>query len=634
MELAAKDETKGKAQAEVPRRDNHRRPTDWKVARFWKDDQLWTHPVDINESDPVPVHGRIPSWVYERRKQTPPTSGGQQRWEILAEGYNLTDLGNAERLVSRYGPLIHYCHDYKCWLIWDGKRWERDTGAKIASLAKWTIRKIYYEAGDEPDEKRRKELAEHGKKSESDHRINAMIHCAESEPGVPIRAQELDSDQWLFNVLNGTINLKTGQLLEHDAADLGTILVPIEYIPGAECPMWLNFLNQVTDNDQDRIGYLQRALGYSLVGDTTAQVVFFLWGLGNNGKSTFITIARKLTGGYGGRVNSDLFMLKDKAVAGPKEGLADLRGKRFICASELEDGRQLATVLIKDLTGGETIKADRKYEHEIEFQPTAKLWLCGNHKPVIKDTTISIWRRMKLIPFNYSIPADKVDPELPAKLETELPGVLAWAVEGCLDWQKQGLAEPPAITTATAFYRHDQDILGDFIEDCCVLEELATVPKVELKDAYHDWCKSSSLDPVTQRTFKNRLIERGVGEGRMGRSRYWRRIRLRREEDSDKTSEDSDKTLPGLGVTMTRGDDFPGSSTRKGIQEKFLENRVQDVTSKLTDESLVTKVLGGNDIPEYPHERCSVCGGDDYQLTSANQWLCSKCHPRAKERNK
>jgi putative DNA primase/helicase len=225
--------------------------------------------------------------------------------------FNLTDLGNAERLAKYYGHILHYCYERKRWLVWNRRVWEWDMGDKITALAKETVRNIYDEAADEPDEKRRKELASHAKSSESDHRINAMISLAESESGIPVKVTELDTNPWLFNCLNGTIDLRTGQLLPHRKEDLLTIIVAVEYHPDAPCPRWLTFLNRVTDGNTELQGYLQRAIGYSLTGDTKSQVLFFLYELGNNGKSTFSMTIRKVMGGYGERLDADDLMVKD-----------------------------------------------------------------------------------------------------------------------------------------------------------------------------------------------------------------------------------------------------------------------------------------------------------------------------------
>ena len=547
---------------------------------------------------------RVARSVTRYKPETPP---GKPVPAIVNGIFNLTDLGNAERLVHQYGDILHYCYERKRWLVWNGKVWEWDSGNKIATLAKLAVRNIYHEAGDEPDEKKRKEIASHAGKSESENRLAGMINLAQSEPGIPIKLTGLDTDSWLFNCRNGTIDLHSGGLLPHRKEDLITVLVPMDYNPDAKCNLWMQFLERVTGSNAELINYLQRAVGYSLTGDTRSQTMFFLYGLGSNGKSTFITTIRKLTGGYGTKANASLFMTKDKNSGGPTEDLANLQGKRFVAASEIEDGRRLAVVLIKEMTGGEAIRADRKYEHEIEFQPVHKIWLVGNHKPVITDTTLSIWRRVKLIPFTVTIANKEIDPDLPAKLESELPGILAWAVRGCLEWQRCGLGEPKAVTNATSYYRHEQDILGDFIDDCCLLKPTATVPKHELKAAYEAWCNDTGSQPTSQKTFRARLIERGITEGKSGSTRYWKGIALA----------DSEGQQGQLGQEGQMGQDITGNLHTKGNQENFSENPVPtrpDVPSE--------------EIPDYPNQPCCACGCGDYWLTDQNQWRCSRCHPK------
>jgi putative DNA primase/helicase len=545
--------------------------------------------------------------------------------------FNLTDLGNAERLVNRYGDILHYCYERKRWMIWNGKVWEWDAGNKIAALAKLAVRNIYHEAGDESDEKKRKEIAGHAGKSESDPRLTCMINLDQSESGIPIKLTDLDTNPWLFNCCNGTIDLKTGKLMSHRKEDLITVIVPLDYQPDARCDQWLKFLDRVTGHNDELISYLQRAVGYSLTGDTRSQTMFFLYGLGSNGKSTFITTIRKLTAGYGIKANTSLFMAKDKNSSGPSEDLANLQGKRFVMASEIEDGRRLAVVLIKEMTGGEAIRADRKYEHEVEFQPVHKIWLVGNHKPVITDTTLSIWRRVKLIPFTITIANKEVDPQLPAKLESELTGILAWAVRGCLDWQSYGLNEPDTVTTATASYRHEQDMLGDFIEDCCVFESISSIAKSDLKAEYEKWCKDNNVDPITQRTFKTRLMEKGITEGRNGRERYWRGIRLKTDSESHLSGDKSDKTVPELATNVTGVTGNSRKSLYKEKQEDFTENPVIVVTDVTNDNTKMPppsdiRGIRKENITEYPTQSCHICGSHRWWLRG-NEWLCGKCHP-------
>ncbi len=454
--------------------------------------------------------------------------------EISWEGhFKLTDLGNAERLGFRHGKDLRFCYQRALWLRWSGMCWEWDEGDKIAALAKETVRDIYHEAGVETDASRRGMLASHAQRSESDQRLAALIKLAQSEPGIPVRLSELDADPWLFNCLSGCIDLRSGQLRPHRREDLITTLVDLPFDPEAKCPIWMKFLSRVTEGNEELTSYLQRAVGYSLTGVTKLQVVFFLYGTGSNGKTTFMNTVRRIVGTYGDSVNAELFMAKDRGSGGPREGLANLAGKRLVVASELEENKQLNVALVKNLTGGEPVKADRKYEHEFEFSPQFKPWLVGNHKPVIPDTTFSTWRRLKLIPFAVIIPPHEMDPDLPSKLEAELPGILAWAVEGCLNWQRFGLQEPAAVQAATSVYRASEDRLAEFFEDCCVLEPAASAPKPALLEAYQQWSRQNGLEALKTRAFRAGLLEKGITEGKTGSTRYWRGLALKKMPDRD-----------------------------------------------------------------------------------------------------
>ena len=431
-------------------------------------------------------------------------------------GYHLTDMGNAERFVAQYGSIVRYCYERKRWLIWTGKVWQWDMGARVAALAKKTVRTIYNEAAEEADDKVR----------EADARISAMLSLTESEESVPVTVADLDQNIMLFNCQNGTIDLVRGELLSHRRSDMITVMSPVKFAADAEAPLWQSFLYEVTGQDDDLVDFLQRAAGYSLSGDTREQVLFFLYGLGNNGKSTFLAILRKLLAGYGIKASTDLFMTSERHAGGPKEELANLQGKRLVVASEVEANRRLAVVLIKEMTGGEAIRADRKYEHQVEFIPTHKVWIAGNHKPQITDSTLSIWRRVKLIPFTYTVPASQVDATLPQRLEAELSGILRWAVDGCREWHNDGLREPRIVTDATAAYRRDEDALGDFIAERCLLRPSATVTHKALRECYLSWCDGMGSMPVKVRAFKSCLEERGLISDRAAQGVYWHGIEL------------------------------------------------------------------------------------------------------------
>ena len=536
--------------------------------------------------------------------------------------FNLTDLGNAERLIRRHGENIRYSEERKRWLIWNGDVWEWDFGAKIMGLAKETTRNILREAADENDDTQHKELIKHAARSEGEARLTAMVTLAQSEPGIPVQSKALNSNPWLFNCSNGTLDLRTGELLPHNRGDLLTIISPVSYDRHAPRTLWSRFLDRVTGGSKELTQYLQRAVGYSLTGDMRVQVMFFLFGLGNNGKSTFIGIIRKIMAGYGAKAPVDMFLARDKNARGPREDLANLQGKRFIAASEVEVGRKLAVVIIKEMTGGEAIRADRKYEHEIEFQPTHKLWISGNHKPVIVDTSLAIWRRIKLIPFTVTIPDDEIDEDLPFKMEAELSGILAWAVEGCLSWQQSGLTEPREVTAATLAYRSEEDILAEFIQDCCSLKATATVPKADLHESYKQWCEATGNQPVYQKTLRTRLMERGITEGKSGSVRYWRGITLTEGKEEGHLGQEEKEGHLGQETTF-----FQENSIREEIQGKVPGNRSSAVPPVPTDAESdeLTK-----DTPDYPHEKCPTCGGDDFWLTEDNKYLCSRCHSEPK----
>jgi putative DNA primase/helicase len=432
-----------------------------------------------------------------------------------AKVFKATDYGNAERLVDRHCESLRYVHLWGRWLVFDGKRWTIDNSGEVQRRAKETVRGIYGEAESAVDEAQRKDLARHAVRSESQNRIDAMISLATSEPGIPICPEDLDANPWLLNVENGTIDLRTGQLRDHDRADLITNLAPVDYDDQAAAPTFAAFLETVLPSEELR-RFVQRMLGYCLTGAVSEQVLFFLYGVGANGKSTLINTFLEGLGDYGKQAAPEL--LTAKPGTHPTE-LADLMGARFVPSVEVEDGRRLAESLVKQLTGGDRIKARFMRQDFFEFDPTHKVLLAANHKPVIRGTDHAIWRRIKLIPFEIVIPNEEQDKNLPEKLRAELPGILAWAVRGCLDWQRDGLAEPPQVTDATAEYREEMDTLGAFIEECCVAGPGASVKATPLYEAYKAWCEQNGETYQKQKWFGMRLTERGFE--RMKSGVYW-----------------------------------------------------------------------------------------------------------------
>ncbi len=386
------------------------------------------------------------------------------------------------------------------------------------------------------DDDLRAELAKWARSSESRGRIQAMIELAKSEAAIPVSPTQLDADAWLLNCANGTIDLRIAKLSPHRREDLNTKIVPVEYDPEARCPLFKEFLRQILKNNSELINFLQRSIGYALTGSTVEQVLFILWGGGANGKSTFLEVIRAVLCEYGRTADAALLMHKNHD--GVRNDVARLAGARFVSTSETEAGRHLAEVLVKQLTGGDKVAARFLYSEFFEFDAQFKLFLTTNHKPVIRGTDNAIWRRIRLVPFEVTIPQEKQDRELPLKLRAELQGILAWAVRGCLRWQKSGLGQPEKVSTATAAYREEMDVIGTFLKDCCAVKKDARVAPANLYAAYKKWCEASGERPLTQQKLGTALEDRGFRAGRTGKMRFRCGLALR------DTSDDSDATFP------------------------------------------------------------------------------------------
>ena len=440
--------------------------------------------------------------------------------------FNCTDLGNAERLVHYFGDRIRYCHAWKSWYIWDGTRWRVDEAEEIKELAKKTVRWIYDEARHHEDDNKRQALARHAVNSESSRRISAMIILAQSDSRVSIRPDEFDKDIFLLNCANGVLDLRTGRLGPHRIEDYLTKLVQVEFDEDAACPQWLTFLDKIMNKNADLIGFLQRATGYSLTGDVSEQCLFILFGSGANGKSTFLRTVGFLTGDYGQQTATETLLVKQKGAI-PND-IARLKGARFITASEAEAEQRLAESLIKQMTGNDIITARFLHQEWFDFEPTYKIFLGTNHKPVIKGTDYAIWRRIRLVPFEVTIPEHERDRQLLNKLKDELSGILAWAIKGCLDWQKKGLGSPPEVVKATADYRNEMDIVCDFLTECCETGQDFTVLTRDLYKAYKDWCEANGDSLLKKNAFGSSLGEKGFVPRRFGKGlRGWEGLKLK-----------------------------------------------------------------------------------------------------------
>jgi putative DNA primase/helicase len=425
-----------------------------------------------------------------------------------------TDLGNAKRLVIAAGDDIRFCHSIRKWFTWDSKRWVKDQTGEIFRLAKNSVRAILTEAAIVGDDKQCRALVAHEQKSEAQPRIKAMVALAESEAGIPVQLDELDRDGMLFNVLNGTLDLQTGKLREHRRGDLITKIAPVEFNPEAACPAWEKFLDEIFSNDPCMTLFVQRAIGYSITANVSEHVLLLLYGIGANGKTTFLEVLRYVSGDYSQAADFGSFLISKGQTI--RNDLAKLQGARFVTATESETGKRMAESVVKQLTGGDTVTARFLYGEHFEFKAQFKLWLATNHKPKIIGTDEAIWRRIRLVPFTITIPKEKRDRELVEKLKLEASGILNWALAGLRDWQARGLDEPESVNAATSEYRQSQDVLTHFLEAKCEMVPDAEERASALYAVYREWTEATGEFRLSERDFSSALGDRGFVKRRVG----------------------------------------------------------------------------------------------------------------------
>ncbi len=431
--------------------------------------------------------------------------------------YELSELGNARRLVDEHGHDLHHVPQNGAWLAWDGRRWAEDLTGEAQRRAKAVGERLLDEARGAQDDK----LFRFGLKTQSASGIANTLTLAATEPTIPVLLAQLDANPMVLNTLSGTVDLTTGNLRPHRRADLLTKLASAAYDPEAAAPTWERFLGEVFLGDADLIGFVRRYAGYSLTGDVSEQVLAFCHGTGANGKSTLLTGLRQAAGDYG--MQLDPAVLTVAAHEQHPTGLTDLRGARFVSTIETEAGKRLNEALVKQLTGGDPIRARRMHRDFHEFLPSHKLWFAGNHLPRIDGTDHGIWRRLVLVPFAARFDAGHADKDLPAKLAAESAGILAWMVRGCLEWQRDGLRVPETVKTATREYRHTQDHVGRFLAEACISADHATVTARTLRTGYEAWCTEQGETPWKAQALGRELTSRGYDSAEVGhnKTRTW-----------------------------------------------------------------------------------------------------------------
>lgn len=445
--------------------------------------------------------------------------------------YRLTDAGNSLRYTEDNFDHLFYAVG-PGWHSWDGKRWRSDNESEPYRAAKRTAAGIRREAAEIEDPKLAEAVFKWAINSESNARLKSMVDLARrgetNTTGLLKDVSDLDRHPHLLNCASGTIDLTSAALRPHAQADNLTKLTNLRYDPKAEASRWHAFLAEVFQGDEDMVAWVQRAVGYSLTGETNEQVMFIAHGDGANGKSVFMETVADVAGEWAANAAADTFIASGRGAGIPND-LARMRGARLVRVPETEDGAALARQVIKRITGGDAMTARLLYREHFEYMPAFKVWLVTNHLPSIPAHDYATWRRIRLIPFRRRFKPEERDKKLRDKLRRELPGILAWAVEGAQLWYQSGLGDAPlAAREARDAYRSSQDTLTRFCENELVLDAAERTGKTDLYNAYRDFCAAEGLRAVGRNAFHHAMRERGFAEAKVGRGdRVYTGIRLR-----------------------------------------------------------------------------------------------------------
>jgi putative DNA primase/helicase len=446
--------------------------------------------------------------------------------------YLRTDVGNANRFKDMFTGKVLYCVPWKSWVSWGGMHWGKDKRLSIQELAKQSVEEIFKEGLKKKEAGLKEESKEHLAwyyTSQKSERLGALIKQARS--AMAILPEDFDNDPWAFNVVNGTIDLKTGELKEHDPDDNLTKLAPVKYDPNAKCPLFMKFLNDIFLGRKELIEFVQKFFGYSLTGDVRERIFMIFQGDGNNGKSTLIGLIQDVMGDYTTTINPEVLMERKNASSGnATPEIAKMRGSRLVCAQENEEHKRLGAALVKRLTGGEkdTITARFLHSDEFEFRPTFKLVLGTNFLPRISANDKAAWNRIRRVPFDVTVKTDDnpkgtipEDKSLPEKLKGELSGILAWCVRGCLLWQQEGLRQPECVSAATSSYRESEDIIGRFLNECAIIKEGEETSRSLFYKSYASWCDANNHKPLASTRFIDTLTKKGYEWKRKSQNYMW-----------------------------------------------------------------------------------------------------------------
>ena len=429
--------------------------------------------------------------------------------------YGRDEIGMGNAFADYFKSIARYNSERGIWYVYDGTVWRADSeNLRVAELAKLLADKLYVFALTITEEDARKRFIDRVRKLQLRRNRDTMVKDAKSV--YPLSMKNFDRDIYLFNMANGTLDLRTGDFREHRPEDYLTKVSPVEYDPDAKCDRFVRFMDEVMMGDKDTIRYTQKALGYALSGDTRMECFFILYGAtSRNGKGTLMESFLRLMGDYGRNADPVMLAMKFNAQSnGPTEELARLAGSRFVNISEPEKKLTIDAALTKRLTGNDTITARFLHENSFEFRASFKIFINTNYQPNITDLTLFHSGRVKMIPFNRHFEEREQDKGLKAFFAQpeNMSGIFNWVYEGFKLFIKEGLEMPQAVKDATADYELESDKVGQFCALCLQHKKGEELRSVAVFDIYMRWCEANNIKALSQPNFKKEMERRFVYE--------------------------------------------------------------------------------------------------------------------------
>lgn len=426
-----------------------------------------------------------------------------------------TDIGNALRFAHRHGERCFYHSNQGAWYFWNGNVWKPVPQLEVEGLAQETARSMFSEAGSDMS------MISWARQSCSSSRVASMVSL--SKPYLAKSVGEINSDTYLFNCQNGTLDLKTRVFREHRRSDLITEIANVAYAENAKATRFTRFVDEITCGDGHLARYLKTLCGYCLSGETSEQKLTILFGNGANGKGTFVETFNEMLGDYSRTAQADTLMQRTKASGSDATpDIARLVGARVVFLSEGDRSHKLDEAFVKQATGQDVITARPLYGSPFEFVPKFKLIFSSNYLPKIRGTDNGIWRRLDPVPLNATFEGERRDKSLRDQLRSEASGILNWALEGFQDWMTNGLVEPIAITNARKAYRTDSDNVSRFLTEETQRQHGKSVPKADLYKAYANWIRREGEHyTASNREFSELVEKAGFTEKRTSAARSW-----------------------------------------------------------------------------------------------------------------